>query len=249
MTASSARTESVKCEFTVATDVPALEPGTIHVWLLELDGSYCSVVRDWLSREELERGAAFHFPSHRNEFIISRGVLRFLLGRYVDAVPTSLDIGTRESGKPYLTNTAVNDVRFNLAHSGEYAIFAFCIGEEIGIDIERNQASMIDEGLIEQCRATPEKWAFDLAQPFDKVPFFFDLWARKEAYLKLIGDGLSISPNQISLSSLDSECEIIGDEGIRFVNMPASEGYSAALATKHRPREVLFYKLGRDLLK
>lgn len=249
MSASSVCIESEKRVFDAATDVPTLEPGTIHVWLLELDGRYCSVVRDWLSRPELERADKFRFPSHRNEFIISRGALRFLLGRYVDAVPTSLNIFSGKKGKPYLTHIPVKDVRFNLAHSGEYAVFAFCVGEEIGIDIERHQASMIDEGLIDQCFSTSEKMTFDSARPLDKVRFFFDIWARKEAYLKLIGDGLSISPNQISLSSLDSECETIGSEEIHFASVPAPQHYSAALATKHQPREVLFYKLDRDLLK
>src|SRR5215204_5176348 len=114
---------------------PHLEPGVVHIWLLALDESISTLVQDSLSKPELERAAAFRFPVHRNEFVIARGVLRSLLGKYLDVEPASIDIKTSDMGKPYLSPQQSGDLQFNISHSGGFAAFGFSYGLDLGLDI------------------------------------------------------------------------------------------------------------------
>ena len=64
----------------------------------------------------------------------ARGVLRILLGRYLDIVPLEINISYSDYNKPYLPTKAIE---FNVSHSEEFGLFAFCLGAEIGVDLEK----------------------------------------------------------------------------------------------------------------
>jgi len=71
----------------------------------------------------------------------SRGFLRELLGRYLEHDPRELRFVLGAHGKPALLSPggtgAVEDLRFNLSHSGDLALVAVSAGQEVGVDIER----------------------------------------------------------------------------------------------------------------
>lgn len=108
-------------------------------------------------------------------------VLR-LLG---DPLELALDYGKK--GKPYLREYPYY---FNLSHSGEYVICAVS-HQEIGADIQQC-VSMDVERLAgrffssEECKVLA---AYETER--EKQQFFFRQWARKEAYGKLIGEGIT----------------------------------------------------------
>jgi 4'-phosphopantetheinyl transferase len=233
-------------EWSQPNEVLKLSPDTVHVWLLKLEANLIHKVHAWLSTPELERAAAFRFSVHRNEFVISRGALRFLLGSYLRASPSSIDIRSAVQGKPCLSDECGDGLQFNVSHSGEFALFAFTIGREIGIDLEKHNASAIDDGMLRQCLTGAERTRYMNAAPESRVAFFFDTWARKEAYMKLTGDGMNIAPTDLSLSSADTAREVIRGDEIYFEPINV-EGYSAALAMTDRAR-VEFYRLGSNLL-
>ncbi len=228
-------------------EMPGLGENIIHVWLLEIDRALRPSVEGTLSKPELERAAAFRFPEHRDEFIVARGALRILLGKYVNSPAGSIEIRCAEKGKPYLSTTLGDNIQFNVSHSGKYAVFGFTSEDELGIDIELHQPELIDDSMVDQCLTGTEKKRYLLAPAECKVKFFFDTWARKEAYLKLDGDGLGISPNEFQLSAADSANDLIRGEQIHFTALPQVRGYSLALATRHQTGSVEFYRLGSNL--
>lgn len=74
----------------------------VHVWRAELDlpESTIDCLRDTLSADEADRSERFHFPQHRRHFIAARGLLRVMLGRYLEVEPKSVDFRYGPYGKP-----------------------------------------------------------------------------------------------------------------------------------------------------
>lgn len=180
--------------------VPPLAPGEIHVWTAWLDPPPEGVVplRHLLSTDENNRAARFHFEVHRRRYVVRRGLLRCLVGAYLDRDPASLvfDYGEREkpSVQGELEKEAGERFEFNLSDSDDLVVYAFARGAEIGVDVEMLRPmpdalsiseSFFSDGEREVLRGVEPQGADRLAEAF------FNCWTRKEAYLKAIGTGLA----------------------------------------------------------
>jgi 4'-phosphopantetheinyl transferase len=55
-----------------------------------------------LAKEEIARATRFHFEKDRNHWMVSRGILRILLSRYVNTDPSRLQLCSHAYGKPFL---------------------------------------------------------------------------------------------------------------------------------------------------
>src|SRR3984885_538770 len=127
---------------------PILDSGAVHVWRASLDQNASRVDRfeDTLALEERARAGRFYFRQDRDRFIVARGILRDILGRYLNRAPESLWFGYSPYGKPALLSEGARPIRFNISHSHGLALYAVTRGREIGVDLE-----LIRDGLeIEQ---------------------------------------------------------------------------------------------------
>src|SRR5436309_1361860 len=80
-----------------------LSPDAVHVWRAWLDQP--QPLEDFLvtlAPDEKARAVRFRFQQHRERFIIARGLLRAMLGRYLKIKPESLSFGYGAHGKPFL---------------------------------------------------------------------------------------------------------------------------------------------------
>ena len=91
--------------------------------------------------------------------------------------------------KPYLKHA--EGFRFNLSHSGEYAMLVVS-DAEVGCDIERIRP--FDPRVAKRILSPEEFAAFDAADPLQKDALFCRLWVGRESYLKALGEGLFKSP-------------------------------------------------------
>src|ERR1700689_5130062 len=112
--------------------------GVLHVWRAELAsrGEGLGMVPGARERERASRMRDVH---RRELWIRSRGILRTLLARYLDADPLELRFALGAHGKPALETVRGDDrgdIRFNLSHSGTLALYAVSAGREVGIDVE-----------------------------------------------------------------------------------------------------------------
>jgi 4'-phosphopantetheinyl transferase len=185
-----------------------LKDDEVHVWLADLDQTTerTSNLFDFLTDEERNRSTKFVQTRDRNRFIATHSILRLILGRYLESRPEEIKITSGPAGKPSLHGNY--NLRFNLAHSGELALFAVSLGHELGIDIEHQRAEFIYDEIVENYFSPKERaefWSLDASLRDDA---FYLGWTRKEAYLKACGQGLrvplhafdvSLDPNQAAM--------------------------------------------------
>jgi 4'-phosphopantetheinyl transferase len=183
----------------------------VHVWRFGIDGTSAKVdrLRPFLDENERDRGDRYHFRRDRDRFIVARGRLRILLGRYVSAAPQTLRFRYGPMGKPELiaaSNTAASNIAasneavpcFSVSHSDGMCVIAVGM-RRVGVDIERSRPvespdsflGALVPGEIAALRALPASLRQDA---------FFACWTRKEAWLKARGDGLRFGLDRFEVS-------------------------------------------------
>jgi 4'-phosphopantetheinyl transferase len=208
-----------------------------------------------LARDEQARAERFHFERDRRRFIVARAALRTLAGRYLGLEPRCVQFRYGPYGKPYFSNDPDrSELRFNLAHSNELAVYAFACGREVGVDVEYLHPVPAAEQIAQQFFSNSEHASFRLLPDSHKLDAFFNCWTRKEAYIKALGEGLSHPLDQFQVS-------LIPDEPARLLKvdgfpaevdrwhmtsfMPAS-GYVGALVAEGLDVHVEYWQLGRN---
>ena len=218
----------------------------IHVWPVPTKASNdtLELYRQFLSPDEQERAGRFRFDHLVRRFVLARGALRLLLGRYMNISPASIQFRYGAKGKPRLE--AGGDLRFNASHSEDLAVFAFTVGCEIGVDVEHIH-SLPDMQAIATRFFCAEEAAELMSLPeHQRQRAFFLCWTRKEAYIKATGDGLSapLDDFRITLNPADGArfVHISRDAGaaVRWMlhNLEIAEDFAAALAYRDPPRPV-----------
>ena len=207
----------------------------IQIWLAFFDREDCSSYFHLLSEDEKARAARLMDLGTASRQIISRGILRLLIGRYSGMDPKQLSFNCSEFGKPFLTNPADSGICFNLSHSGSLLLIAVVSGKQVGIDVEKNE-SKIDVSGIASIAFSAEEQSF-LSRSIDPVHDFYELWTAKEAILKSTGLGFSYPSNKFSVAISKGkvqEQKITNDlpagTDLSLISFSPVEGYSAAVA-------------------
>lgn len=212
-------------------------PGEVHVWCVIMDDLQAQnpLLLSFLSEDESERAARYRFEQDRNAYVAIRALLRLLLGRYLEEDGRSLRFDYSSFGKPYVHAP----IAFNVAHTRQAGLLAFMLdapvgGDSIGIDIERLRPEIVTDELASQVLSPLELDHYGASH--EKSQLFFDIWTRKEAYVKALGTGLS-TPLP-SLTVLDQPT--VGQYGLYplAINVPT---HTAALAVKGHPNAIRLY--------
>lgn len=179
---------------TIEIDPGFLELGGVHLCLIPLSQPTPVVAQlsATLTPDEHERAARFHFDRDRRRFIVSRGMLRQLLGHFsgLDAKAIRFDNG--QFGKPYLSASPQRpSLEFSLSHSGDWALAGFTRGRVIGVDMEEVRAMPDYRELALANFAAAEVAALMALPQEEQLDAFFACWVRKESYVKALGFGLS----------------------------------------------------------
>jgi len=172
-----------------------------------------------LSTAEQERAAKFYFEKDRQAFVVGRGMLRVLLGRYLALEPDAVGFEYGEFGKPALASAT--ELQFNVSHSQEKMLLGFCRGTAVGVDIEQIRAYEAMSDIARRYFSAVEYARFLTAPPEQMPEAFFNCWTRKEAYIKAIGEGLSCPLDEFDVSLLPSE-------PARLIRIRGSEAAAAA---------------------
>lgn len=195
----------------------------VEVWRASLDEQADETVQ-WLESllagDELDRARRFFFARDRRRYVVGRGILRVILGRYVGVAPAELRFAYGPNGKPALATERgeTPPIFFNVAHSDGLALYAFCRAGEVGIDVERVRDLPDCEDVAQAAFSPRELARLRACPPERRREEFFRAWARQEAVLKALGTGLS------EVSRRDCETPF------SVYPLHVDEGYVAALA-------------------
>jgi 4'-phosphopantetheinyl transferase len=182
----------------------SLPADEIHVWRASLDrpAAAVSTLGALLSPAELERAQRMRIDQVRNRFVVGRGLLRTLLGRYVGAPPRELELAYGEFGKPFLIH---GGPRFNLSHSGGVALFAFSSSAEVGVDVEPANRKVEPLRIAGRFFSPSEVQTLRSLPQASQARAFLTCWTRKEAFIKARGDGLGLALDSFDVTLAPSE--------------------------------------------
>lgn len=145
-----------------------------------------------LSDTERVRAGRFVFERDRRRFIVGRAQLRHLLGLRLGVRPGAVELVYGAQGKPALSRRFADaDLRFNVSHSEDLAVYAFSRGREIGVDVELVRVLSDADDIAARFFSRRENEVYAGLDPQDRPLGFFNCWTRKEAYIKALGEGLS----------------------------------------------------------
>ena len=222
---------------------PTLSKDEIHVWRGHLDGaqSRAESLRGTLAPDEMERADRFRFLEDRDRFIVARGLLRAILGRYLNASPEQLQLCHGPCGKPALAaQSGAEKIHFNVSHSNDLALYAIARERRVGIDVEYVRPIPEASQIVERFFSAREKAVFRAVSPDKQVEAFFRCWTHKEAYVKAQGQGLTLTLDRFdvpvapggpaNLPHVDGDL----NEASRWslYELSPAPGYAAALAAE-----------------
>ena len=188
---------------------PELAAGRVHIWRLSPDAS--PLVEEFssssqaqgevLAPDELARASRFHFDLDRVRYVRCRTALRLLLARYLGIRPPHIRFTYSPNGKPELAaDQNSGQLRFNVSHSGNMALIAVGVLDALGVDIEEMRPDVRTAELSERFFSAHERAALrSLPEPM-RGAAFYACWARKEAFIKAIGEGLGFPLEDFSVS-------------------------------------------------
>jgi 4'-phosphopantetheinyl transferase len=230
----------------------SLPQGELHIWLAWLGVEPLERIRlcSYLSKDEVSRAERFVFPRDRDHFIVARGRLRELLGKYLHCPPDAVQFKTGRCGKLSLLDDG-NQLRFNLSHSHGLALYGFCMGRQLGIDTEKIQPEFAGEGIAQRYFSAAEQRELAKVPKELRDTAFFLCWTHKEAYIKAHGKGLQIALDSFDVSLKPGEPETLRSAdsdrwGMRSF-MPAPE-FVAAVVVEGEIHSTRFWSAETDYI-
>lgn len=188
----------------------------VHIWCVNLNipESQIEQLAKLLCEEEITRANRFHFPHHRQRFIVARSTLRIILGRYLKIEPSNIQFQYTPKGKPSIKGD--EGLNFNMSHSENMALYGITRDRLIGVDIEYLRPMEDAAQLAKRFFCQSEYEVISPLPPGEREKVFFRAWTAKEAFLKATGAGIGGGLEGVEV---DLTCE----DTIRFLRLKEPE--------------------------
>jgi 4'-phosphopantetheinyl transferase len=228
----------------------ALQPGVTHLFVARPEGVLAAASHhaDWLSPTERERVERYRLTSDGARYRATRVLVRGVLAGFLGRPPGELDFVELAHGRPALRQETTR-LDFNTSRSASWLALVVTAGAVCGVDVEdgSRQADFLG---IARAFAPSERALLEASSPDARRRHFFELWTLKEATLKALGTGLSLSlgacafrleeaqPPQVTFSSAIAEDAAQWS----FFQRAPEGGYLLAVAVRSaRPPELIFH--------
>ena len=160
---------------------------------------------DYISPEKQERIRRSFNRNHAQSMLMAELLLRSQLCAKTGLKNHELRFSTNSHGKPMLLNAPA--LHYNLSHSGPHIVCAIS-DRPVGIDIEEMRP--VNLKIAERFFSADEMHYIFKAPADMQARLFFEIWTKKEAYVKYLGLGLFSQPLR-SFSVLRESGEVYFD--------------------------------------
>lgn len=154
-----------------------------------IDASDSSILRQ-MSEKRLEKINKSRALKSKKQSIGAELLLNYALKKEI-GLRSPVEWETDENGKLFIPNA---NIYVNLSHSGDYAACAVC-SSEVGIDIQQMKTA---KSALAKRFFTEEEYVF-VKSSASADDAFFDIWVRKESFIKAVGKGLAIPLSSFSV--------------------------------------------------
>ena len=218
---------------------PALTGNEAHVWTWNLTVEHSALARleGLLSDDEWRRVRHLRSGQDARRFVVRRGMVRRIIGLYLDLPPQKINFVYTEFGKPTLLPGSNLDLHFNVSDSFELAALAVCANHPLGIDVERLGTYPADAPKASSFLTPPEIERLSRAGETARDRIRFQAWTRLEAVAKAEGGGLLNLPGDLTRPGPASHRAQAVDAGhfpcnnrFRVLDLSMPSGYVGALA-------------------
>lgn len=223
---------------------------SLHLWRFYLPDyeGHLPLLEGILSSDERERAERFRFDIHRMRFILSRGFLRKTLSLYLGTSPHAISFYYSEKGKPFLEG-----LQFNISHSDDVALFAFAKEKPIGIDIEKIKLTWEADVAKRFFSPSECEFLFSIKNEEEKARAFYSIWARKEAIVKTLGEGI-FTPLQdfsVSVDKDDEKIQLTHQEKLNYFylrKLNVYPSYAACVSASFPIKDIIQFEWASDLM-
>ncbi len=242
-----------------------LSEGDYEVWIASIpEFSEHQTALDGVLTPD-ERAHVQRVREGRATAVLSRGLLRLVLARYLHLSPAEIEIDRscpdcgRSHGRPRLRKRPempTEAVEFSVSHGGDLLVLAFAAGKApVGVDVEPIGA-LEDVGaeLLDFTLTAAERLRLRAVPALQRRRFFLHHWTAKEAALKALGAGLGVEPQAVALPSWP----IAGKASVTLPGLPPVDlwitevevgpSHVCTLATGHDVRELRLSRLSPSFI-
>lgn len=135
-----------------------------------------------MNADKKKRVDRFRFFDDQKRTVAGEMLARKAIAKWCNVAPESIVFGTKEHGKPYAKNLAVE---FNISHSDNMVLCAVS-NVPVGVDIEKIRP--VDISVIKRVCNNDE---LEYVLQDNSYKRFFEIWTFKEAHFKCIGTGIT----------------------------------------------------------
>ncbi len=146
-----------------------------------------------LNTEERQQQQRFIPPAKRHEYLVTRVLVRSVLGEMLGMPPEALTFVRNEWGRPALAPESMQTpIQFNVSHTDGLVVFLVSTESEVGVDTELFSRAPKLLALAPNVFA-PQELSELAALPIeDQAERAVVLWTLKESYIKARGMGLAL---------------------------------------------------------
>jgi 4'-phosphopantetheinyl transferase len=232
---------------------PPLSDNELHVWRAssDLPPAVRERFQSTLNSDEKKRAERFVIPQACERFVAARGILRELLGAYLELQAEKVALSYGPEGKPSLSPRHNSKICFNVSHSHGMCLFAFAKDHEIGVDIEYVKREFRGMEIASHFFSEGEIAALTKLPPDQTDEAFFGCWTRKEAYVKAHGQGLSIPLGNFTVEFTKSKQVLRDEAGARWscYALEAASGFAGAVVAEGENWDVKYLEWSAGVKK
>lgn len=181
----------------------------MKLFYCELDDSLTdNVIEEWVFHTKKPHIKRIKDKLHIKQSLIGDIMTRAVMSQYYGMAFREIDYAYNKYDKPYIPRA---NCHFNCSHSDTGVLVAFD-NLPIGIDMEKMKHLSSIDAISEIVFGQSERHHLSACPPGHRLELFYKMWTIKESYVKLLGTGFNVNPDQIKINSENKNVSTVSED-------------------------------------